>query len=84
MAESDLEFRIFGPDSEKNEVPASVLCQALEGLQQLVWQFVFQREGKPLKQRLTFPANVKQRFALRLAPPERGSYLVKAYGFGAV
>ena len=78
MAESDLQFRIVGPDSEKNEVPASVLLQALEGLQQLVWQFAFHREGKQLRQRLKFSADLKERFALRLAPAEKGSFLVKA------
>lgn len=78
MAESDLQFRIFGPDSEKNEVLASVLLQALEGLQCLVWQFAFHREGKQLKQRLKFSADLKERFALRLSPAEKGSYLVNA------
>jgi hypothetical protein len=78
MAESDLEFRIVGPESEDNEVPASVLLQALESLQQLVWQFAFHQEGKPLKQRLKFSADLKERFALRLTPPEKGSYLIKA------
>jgi hypothetical protein len=78
MAVSDLQLRIIGPDSEKNEVPASVLLQALEGLQQLVWQFAYHREGKQLKQRLKFSADLKERFALRLAPAEKGSYLVKA------
>jgi hypothetical protein len=82
VAKSDLKLRIIGPDSSgpdsvDNEVPAAVLLQALEGLQQLVWQFAFRREGGQIKQRLKLSGELKNRFALMLRPAEPGSYLVR-------
>ena len=76
MPDSSIQLRIIGPDSAKQEVPASVLLQTLEGLQQLVWQFAHSREGGQLRQRLKFPADLKERFTLHLSPATPGSYIV--------
>jgi len=77
MATADLKFRIVGPDSDRTEVPASVLLQALESLQQLVWEFAFFHQGGQFRQRLKFSADLKDRFALRLSPAEAGSYMLQ-------
>lgn len=78
MAAADLKLRIVGPDSGGTEVPASVLLQAVESLQQLVWEFAFFKRGGQFRQRLKFSTELKDRYVLRLSPAEPGSYVVKA------
>ena len=75
--EHPLLLRIFGPEGT-GEVPAEILAQSIEGLQSLVWNFAFKREGQSIRKRLKLSQALKDRYTLRFSPPKEGSFSISA------
>lgn len=69
-------LHITGPATDDNSVPAEVLVRAIEGLQQGVWLLAAAAESRTIHKRFKPDQAFRQQFTLRVAAPERGSYVL--------
>ncbi len=70
-----IEFQIL-PGDNGHEVPASLLLQGLQGLQQLIHLSALAVENRSVRQRVRVSADIQQRYTLHCSPPEKGSFKI--------
>jgi hypothetical protein len=58
-------------------VPVAFLTQSLLALQEMVYLSALQTEGRPLRERLRLPEDLKNRYVLQCSPPEQGSFRLR-------
>lgn len=62
------------PSGGGGEVSAAFLAQCLTTLQEMVYLAALQTEGRPLRERLRLPDELRNRYVLQCAPPVQGSF----------
>lgn len=67
-------FRVTGPATAGNTVPAEVLVRTIQGVQQSVWLLAAAAESRIVRSRFKPDQAFKQRFTLQLSVPRDGSY----------
>lgn len=67
-------FKVTGPATVDYAVPAEILVQAVQGLQQSLWLIAAAREERTVHRRFKPDQSFRQRFTLELAVPKVGSY----------
>jgi len=75
MPTNEITFKIHPPDGG-SEVPVSLLIQSLGTLEDLVYMFAWQEEGRQLKQRFRLNAELRSKYVLKFRPPVTGSFSV--------
>jgi hypothetical protein len=69
-------LRVTGPATEGYSVPAEVLVRAIQGVQQAVWLLAAATEARTVRQRFKPDQSLRQKFTLRIAVAEPGSYAI--------
>jgi hypothetical protein len=64
------------PAGGGSEVPVSLLLQIFSKLQELIYLFALQEEGRTMRQRLRLSDELKRKYVLHLRPPVTGSFAV--------
>jgi hypothetical protein len=73
-----LDISLEGRPDEKISVPADILAQVLAGMQRTIYLFAMYQERREVKDRACIPGDIAQRYQIRCALPEEGSYRVPA------
>lgn len=74
-----LRFRFSRAGDASPVVPAPVLIQTLEGTQRAIWLIALAKEQKDIKSRVRIPSEIEQRYQLKCALPQPGSYVLPAF-----
>lgn len=72
----DAQFRVTGPVTMGQSVPAEVLVRAIDGLQQSVWLLAASTQSRTVRVRFKPDQSFRQRYTLLLSAAEPGSYVV--------
>lgn len=73
---SDVVLHVEGEETSDNSIPADVLVQLVQSLQETAFLVGASREGRVVRERLRLDADFRSRYELRFPVPTAGSYVL--------
>jgi hypothetical protein len=71
--DSELRLRFDGREADEHRVPASVVAQAIDGLQRAVFLLAMEHERVDVRQRERTSRKIEEKYAVFVSAPEKGS-----------